>query len=99
MQTDSGQNSSMRTLLLVVFLSCAFILNWGLTRLMAFGTPEQTRPIARTLAVIPSLILVVGFLTDTHSSILAGMIGSICLCDAAGAWLNVLYTGVTPHPR
>lgn len=89
----------MRTLLLLVFLGCAFILNWGLTRLMAFGTPEQTRPIARRLALIPSLMLVIGLLTDTNPSILAGMIGSICLCDAAGAWLNVVYTGVTPKPR
>lgn len=84
----------MRTLLLVVFLGCAFILNWGLTRLMAFGTPEQTRPIARTLALVPSLLLGVGLLTDAHPGMLAGMVGGICLCDAAGAWLNVLYTGI-----
>ena len=89
----------MRALLLLVFLGCAFILNWGLTRLMAFGTPELTRPIARKLALAPTLLLFLGFLSDTDPSILACMIGGIFMCDAAGAWLNVFYTGVTPDPR
>lgn len=88
----------MRILLLLVFLTSAFILNWGLTRLMAFGSPEQARPVARNLALIPSALLLVGFLGDVQPGVVACMIGGICLCDAAGAWLNVLYTRALNHP-
>jgi len=48
---------------------------------------------------MPSLILLLGFLSDTDPGMLASTIGGIFLCDAAGAWLNVVYTGVTPDPR
>lgn len=89
----------MRVLLLMVFLGCAFIFNWGLTRLMAFGTPEQARSIACRLAVLPSGLLALILLSDRYPSLLVGMIVGICLCDAAGAWLNVLYTGVARQVR
>ena len=83
---------AMRILLLLFFLASAFILNWGLTRLMAFGSPEQARPVARGLALLPSGLLLL-LLGDSHPSLLIGMIVGICLCDAAGAWLNVFYQG------
>ncbi|MBN9415015.1 hypothetical protein ABS71_09300 [bacterium SCN 62-11] len=83
----------MRILLLFVFLTSAFILNWGLTRLITFGSPEQARPVARNLALLPSGLLLLILLGDRYPSLLVGMIVGICLCDAAGAWLNVFYQG------
>ena len=86
----------MRALLLLVFLGAAFVLNWGLSRMMAFGTPDQPAQafrVAKILALIPSLMLLVGLWADSHPSLVVGMIGGICLCDAVGAWLNVLLQG------
>jgi len=79
-------------LLLVVVVLASFVLNWGLSQLMAFGTPDRARVayrISKMLALVPSCLLPLGLSaspTDSPESMMTG----ICFVAALGGWLNVL---------